>query len=327
LSDGVFGFSSPKQFTAFSRQVDAVFHSAANVNWMLSYEALRPANVTPCLDLIRFCTTDKAKHLFYVSSVSCCPVRASPDGIYETHEGSGDEDWAALLDPYALSKWVGEQVFLDCQEQLNLTIYRPAMIQADSKSGSSNLTDYPNRYVHTCVELGLAIAEPAVMNFTNVDYVTHAMLEIALKQPHATGKAFSITNNASPTYQDLCQAMLDVGEDVKPVSYQEFRRKLLSAEHPEKLELFGLIPMFQKAEPWIYSMVERGDCSNSLEYVEACPKTSGEVLQKWVQFLRETGYLKPFANRCPFCLQKDTDTHMVQCVHCDLWIHVGCDCK
>jgi hypothetical protein len=50
-----------KAFNALCRGVDAVFHAAATVNWMLPYSALRGANVAPCHDLIRLCTTGKVK--------------------------------------------------------------------------------------------------------------------------------------------------------------------------------------------------------------------------------------------------------------------------
>ena len=41
-------------FTVSSRASDAVYHAAADVNWVSSYDALRSANVTATTSLLRF---------------------------------------------------------------------------------------------------------------------------------------------------------------------------------------------------------------------------------------------------------------------------------
>ncbi len=292
LSSGALGLGEAKRFNQMCRRVDAVFHSAANVNWMLSYDALRSSNVLPCLDLLRFCTTGKAKRLFHVSTVSCSPSRYGPDGkSLEFCETFGDDDWAALSGPYAQSKYVAEKVLLACERQLYFSLLRPANIMADSVTGSSNVTDFSDRYVATALELGLAIDEAAVTNFTPVEYVSSTCVRIALK--NAGVGPFLLSNNASPSFALIAQALEDAEPTIKRVSFAAFRERLLQHPHPETLQLFGLLPLFQAHRPFIYNSVDRSDCSNTLALVpEPCPSTTVEALSRWLAYLGRVGFIR-----------------------------------
>ena len=294
LEDGLLGCQDVKSFNALSRRIDAVFHSAAHVNWMLSYEKLRQSNVNCCSDLIRFCSTNKPKHLYHVSTVSCCPMRYQEGkSVYETYEGIADENYAALLGPYAQSKWVAEQQLLKCVPDLNLSIFRPANICPDSVSGSSNFTDYIHRYVHTAVSLGFAMDEAAVINFTPVDFCTEAILSVATGQKQtAEGTIFNISNNESPSYFMIGQALVALGFNLKLGPYSEFRKAFVSCKTKEKLLLYGLLPMFTE-KAWIYNATHDSDATNTKKFFlkSECPKVDLSYLEKWLTFLVETGFL------------------------------------
>jgi L-aminoadipate-semialdehyde dehydrogenase len=291
LADGLLGLGSPKRFMEEARTVDAVLHSAAAVNWMMSYEALRPANVLPCFDLVRFCTTGRAKRLLHVSTVSCSPTRRSGDGKSTEHyEGWGEDDWAALSGPYAQSKHVAEKVLLACSPQLRVSILRPANIMADTQSGAANLTDFSDRYVHTALALGVAIDDAALSNFTPVDYVSRACVEIGLKGGGVG--PFLISNNKSPSFALIADALVQVDPAVKRVSFLEFRKRLLEHPEPHTLQLFGLLPLFQPLRPFIYNTIDRCDCTNTLVLLqEDCPATTVEALLKWVAYLRRVKFI------------------------------------
>ena len=291
LAEGLLGLGDPKRFTELARSVDAVVHAAAAVNWMLSYEALRPANVLPCLDLVRFCTTGRPKRLLHVSTVSCSPSRLAADGrTQEYYEGRSEDEQAALHGPYAQSKHVAERILLECTPQLRLSLLRPANIMADSRSDASNLTDFSDRYIHTALALGVAIDDAALTNFTPVDYVSRACVEIGL-QNGGVGP-YLISNNKSPSFAMIAEALVQVEPAVKRVPFAEFRKRLLEHPEPERLQLFGLMPMFQPLRPWIYNSIDRCNCSNTLALVkEDCPATTVEALLKWIAYLKRVRFL------------------------------------
>lgn len=289
LSEGLLGFGDLKTFNSMCRRVDAVFNSAAQVNWMQSYDALRTSNVTPCYDLIRFCTTGKPKHCVHVSTISCCPLRSynleNGNKAYESYEEFADDSWAAALGPYGQSKYIAEKVLFGCVPELSLTLVRPANIMADSSTGASNITDYPDRYLQTAVEIGAFMDEAAVLNFTPVDYVSSCILKVAMNQPQEQGHIYNISDNSSPTYSAIGNQLIRAGFNLKKVTYVEFRKLLLEHAEPQKLSLYGLLPMFTE-KAFIYSMVERADCSGTLKYCENAPVISSEHLEKWVEYLK-----------------------------------------
>ncbi len=291
LADGLLGLGDPKRFMEEARAVDAVVHAAAAVNWMLSYEALRPANVVPCFDLARFCTTGRPKRLLHVSTVSCSPTRRAADGKQsEYYEGWSENEWAALAGPYAQSKHAAEQILLACVPQLRVSVLRPANIMADSRSGAANLTDFSDRFVHTALALGVAIDDAALTNFTPVDYVSRVCVEIGLKGGGVG--PFLISNNKSPSFAMIADALVQLDPAVKRVPFAEFRKRLLDHPEPQTLQLFGLMPLFQPLRPFIYNAVDRCDCSNTLALVkEECPPTTVEALLKWLDYLKRVKFL------------------------------------
>jgi nucleoside-diphosphate-sugar epimerase len=259
---------------------------------MLSYEALRAANVLPCHDLVRFCTTGRPKRLLHVSTVSCSPSRVAADGrAQEYYEGPSEDDRAALQGPYAQSKHVAERMLLSCTPQLRLSLLRPANIMADARSGASNLTDYSDRYVHTACALGVAIDDAAITNFTPVDFVSSVCVEIGLKGGGVG--PFLISNNKSPSYAMIAEALVQAVPSVKRVPFAEFRKRLLEHPEPETLQLFGLMPMFQSLRPFIYNSIDRCSCTNTEALVkEECPSTTVGALGKWIAYLKRVRFLQ-----------------------------------
>ncbi|MBA3297789.1 MAG: SDR family oxidoreductase, partial [Acidobacteria bacterium] len=86
LSRPRFGLSDAS-YEELAREVDAVCHAAAAVNWVFSYAGLRPANVLGTLELLRLACRAVAPFHF-VSSLSTCYSTSGPRTV--------DEDFDAL---------------------------------------------------------------------------------------------------------------------------------------------------------------------------------------------------------------------------------------
>ena len=67
-----FGLGEP-EFGQLCRQVDAVFHLAAEVNLASSYLGIRKANVYSTRNVIELCLRTRCKHLFFVSTMGVFP--------------------------------------------------------------------------------------------------------------------------------------------------------------------------------------------------------------------------------------------------------------
>ena len=97
---------SPVEFNALAYRIDAIFHSAASVNWVQPYSALRASNVYPLRELLRLACQSKAKPFHFVSTLGVCFSSDGPGEIDEDGDAFRDLDGIPLA--YAQSKLVAE---------------------------------------------------------------------------------------------------------------------------------------------------------------------------------------------------------------------------
>ncbi|RYE87537.1 MAG: NAD-dependent epimerase/dehydratase family protein, partial [Myxococcales bacterium] len=180
--------------------VDAVLHAGAVVSWLAPYAALRGANVDGTRTLLALCAR-RATPLHLVSTISTVPA-------------DGDEDTrlsltAAASSPYALSKWLSEELARQAAARgLPLAIYRPAMIAPHSVRGTSNRLDFIHRYLVGSSALGCHLDLGARLDMTPVDFVARAIVALLTASPGG-GPATHLVNVAqSMTYAELGRAMV-----------------------------------------------------------------------------------------------------------------------
>src|SRR5262249_44042584 len=100
---------SEEQRAMLAQTIDAVFHAAAGVNWVLPYGGLRAGNVLGTLELLRLACRGRAKPFHFLSTLGVC---------YATDAGrlvlDEDDDTWPLHDRlhlgYAQSKSVAEEL-------------------------------------------------------------------------------------------------------------------------------------------------------------------------------------------------------------------------
>jgi thioester reductase-like protein len=68
----------PSLYEELSESLDAIFHAAADVNWVLPYEALRHANVIATRELLRLACAARPKAFHLISSLSVCYATGGP---------------------------------------------------------------------------------------------------------------------------------------------------------------------------------------------------------------------------------------------------------
>jgi len=96
---------SASSYDALAREVDAVCHAAAAVNWVFSYAGLRAANVLGTLELLRLaCRAGAPFH--FVSSLSTCYATSEPRTVDEAFDALSELRGIPL--GYAQTKVVGE---------------------------------------------------------------------------------------------------------------------------------------------------------------------------------------------------------------------------
>ncbi len=142
-------------FRQLGETIDAVYHSAADVNWGLDYASLRRTNVLPVIDLLRLCCLRKKKYFVFVSSISVCYAYRGPETVAESDPALSLLDGIHL--GYARSKVIAEAL---CEQALArglpVIIHRPSLILGNSITGYSNNDDLVSRMIKGCIAMGCA---------------------------------------------------------------------------------------------------------------------------------------------------------------------------
>jgi thioester reductase-like protein len=232
-------------FAALADEVDAIYHAAADVNWVSNYDALRAANVLGTAELLRLAFTGAPKPFHFVSSVSVCHSTAGPRVVDETLDALRTIDGLWL--GYAQSKCVAEALVREAGARgLPVTIVRPSLVSGDAVSGRSNPDDLVSRFIAGCIAMRAAPDLDWRVDCIPVDDVAKSI--VRLSRVHETGMAISHLTAASPKHWRECVLWMRLsGYDVELVPYRDWVAML--ADSGERNPLGALRAFFARAVP------------------------------------------------------------------------------
>jgi thioester reductase-like protein len=177
-----------EQWKSLTQRVQAVVHNAALVNYVMSYDALRPHNVDGTRELLRFASTGAAKVFHLVSSTFIYGWTVK-DILWETDANPTMEN---LDFGYAQSKWVAEQlVHAAGRHGMDVRIYRPSLISA-ATNGVGSKDDIAVRLLAFMINHGIGVDAKNQISFSPADIVADNIAAIAV-QPGQAGRTYHLT--------------------------------------------------------------------------------------------------------------------------------------
>ncbi|KAI0540317.1 enterobactin synthetase component F [Xylaria digitata] len=211
---------SLEAFDGLASRVQVIIHSAATVNLVYPYAAMRGANVVGTREIVRLaCKAGASVH--HISTNGVLPN--SVEGWAEDSMVAIGDVPEKLLDGYGQTKWVAEQLILAAAERgFPARIYRPGTISGHSTSGSSNTYDLLNALVVESLQLGHA---PNVNGWyaemTPADFVSKAILSIA-DIADTKQRVFHLGDpNPLPTKELFC-ILGELGYPTKPLGWEDW---------------------------------------------------------------------------------------------------------
>ena len=145
---------SAERFAALAREVDAIVHCGAAVNWVYPYSALRDVNVDGTLELLRLAAV-RGIPFHFISSLSVCYSSLGPPTAGEEFDALPYLRGVEL--GYAQTKVVAETLVREAGRRgLPVRIYRPPLISGHSVTGAYNRDDLITALVRGCVRMGTA---------------------------------------------------------------------------------------------------------------------------------------------------------------------------
>jgi thioester reductase-like protein len=300
---------SPERLDQLSRDVDAVYHCAASVNWVFSYASLRDINVMGTRHLLELACRHKLKPFHFVSSIGVCYSTAGPREV-------GEEDdmlphLSGIHMGYAQSKCVAETlVRAASQRGLPAAIYRPALISGDSKRGISNVDDILSRLIKGCVQMHCAPDLDWILDCCPVDHVADAIVKLSRGGNHAM-RVFHLSNPVARHWREGVLWMNLYGYPIRLVPYRQWLAQLAidssAPAHPlhplrsfflERPESAGGLTLPELYEEGRKSRA-RCDATRSalVEASLSCPPLNARLLDRYFSSYTGRGYLPALAHK------------------------------
>lgn len=295
-------------FQALAGAVDAIYHAAADVNWVTPYAALRSANVTGTSELLRLACTGSPKPFHFVSSLAVCYAVGGPAEVVEAADMLPFAERLPL--GYAQSKCVAEALVREAARRgLPATIFRPALLAGDSSTGASNIDDLIAALLKGCIQMQAAPDLDWTFDAAPVDVAAEAIVRLATAPSSAASASPGLQTfhlrHPRPRHWRECVLWANLfGYDLRLEPYTAWLRRLdreaHRSEHPlHRLRGFFLRRVEGRTVPEHYQTDSRSqvDCSEARRAEDACgvkyPPLDADLLHRYFEDYIRRGYLAP----------------------------------
>ena len=301
LSQPLLGIGA-EQFQILATNIDTIYHSAALLNYVYPYSALKAANVLGTQEILKLACQIKVKPVHYVSSVAVFESNAYAGKVVK--EDDEFEHWEGIHLGYSQTKWVAEKLVKIAGDRgLPITIHRPPLIAGHSQTGVSNTHDFICLMAKGCLQMGSFPEVDYMLDMSPVDYVSKAIVHLS-RQKESIGKAFHLQHPQPVPLTVLVDWVRSFGYPVDVISYDAWQEKLInnvtSAENP----LYTLRPFLleRRAEeqltiPDLYLKARRPEisCENTLNALAGsgiiCAPIDSKLFMTYTAYLIESGFL------------------------------------
>ncbi|AFZ00728.1 thioester reductase domain-containing protein [Calothrix sp. PCC 6303] len=300
LSQPLLGISQ-EGFEMLAANMDAIYHSAATLNYVYPYSALKTANVLGTQEVLRMACMIRVKPVHYVSSVAVFESSAYAGKIVK--EDDAFEHWQGIFLGYSQTKWVAEKLVKAASDRgLPVTIHRPPLIGGDSQTGVCNGDDFINLMIKGCIQMGAFPDVDYKMDFSPVDYVSKAIVHLS-RQKESLGKAFHLQHPQPVPLKELVEWISSFGFSVKSIPYKEWQQKLTEITDNSN-PLYTLRPFLlerwskeQLTIPDLYLQTQRPiiSCQATLHALSgsgvSCPPIDSRLFMTYSAYLIQSGFL------------------------------------
>ncbi len=289
-------------YITLSELIDEVFHCAAQVDFLNTYEGLKSSNIQGTKEVIKFSSYNKVKGINHISTCAVfgtMPFHKDKNTIYETDDIN--EALGYNIGGYSQTKWVAEKLMLEAKVLgADVRVFRCGFIMGDSVTGVVNINDFPSLMIKSTIEMGCYYHEPLkVDNFTPIDYVSRSIVELS-KIDDSKNKTFHILNPESIDSNKFWNIVSEIGPRLKMLGFREWVRKM---SLDKTLAIAPMSPLFTDkiykntlSFMELYHKQPRFCTDNADEYLSKigvhCPQVTHSLVQKWMEYYRTTGFIE-----------------------------------
>jgi thioester reductase-like protein len=277
-------------YESLARDVDCIIHSAAHVNFIYPYEALRATNVLGVHEIIRFAFHGRIKPVHYLSTAAIWPMGAERT----FYENDPIEHGELLNLGYDEAKWVSEKCLLHAAERgLPVARYRPGEVGGDSQTGRCVLDHFAVAGIKGFLQFGAFPAIDMYLDVTPADYVAKAVVYMAFRR-NPLGRAFHLTNPRRCHMSDALTYLRSLGYRFEELRFEEIRDRLIYSSDFANNALFPYQAMLMDMDDRSLQLPNY-DCQETLRELEGsgvvCPPVGDELFGTYMRYLRGIGYM------------------------------------
>ncbi|SDD31921.1 nonribosomal peptide synthetase DhbF [Paracidovorax valerianellae] len=201
---------------------DAIYHCAAQVDFLHPYASLKGPNVDSLVTLLEWTVQGRAKSLHYVSTLAVIGQNEEGGTVTERSELAS---WSGLVDGYSQSKWVADGIARQAQARgLPVAIYRLGAVTGDHDHAICNAADLIWRVAHLYADLQAIPDMDLPLNMTPVDDVARAILGLA-GQASSWGQVFHLMSPAPLRVRDIPPVFERLGLRLESVELEHWLRR------------------------------------------------------------------------------------------------------
>jgi thioester reductase-like protein len=287
---------SDDEYQYLASNVQVIYHNAAIVNSVMSYQQLKNDNVDGTLHLIRLATTRGIKPFHYISTIGV--AQGFHNRVYEVDCNEDDLSLCARLDRiggYAQSKWVAERLVHQARERgLPVTIHRPGMIGGDTVNGCCNLSDWVTRFIRGCMVMSAyPDTNKRTLAMIPVDTVADIIMYLSQSPRSLRTYCYHLVNSDGNDIKfDCIMQHVSLSKEMRYLPFDEWYRELKSKvdqlEEQRSAQYDALWPMIALFNKGFYSTggsFDNAETTRALEGNISLPPLTTDLITRYVDFL------------------------------------------
>lgn len=281
---------SSSDWNELSHTTTDIYHCAADVNMVKSYEALKPTNIYGTKEIARLASTATQKRLYYASTLSVFAGTDQNSGVCQENDTLDKTQY--VYGGYAQSKWMAEYHLQ--HSSLDVTLFRLGLITGNSHQPRFPVHDYLSMVVKGLQKIGSVPKgdwDSIQLDATPVDYAAKALVYLSL---HAQASCYHLVNTSGFSLAMIITAMgkqgvaLDikdpqswtnnVNQDAHTAAASMALCRLLN--HEDRYNNYRSMDLFQATGvTFDQSNTKKGLSQSNI----TCPQADEHLLNKYIQ--------------------------------------------
>ncbi|MDU4447257.1 MAG: thioester reductase domain-containing protein [Anaerococcus vaginalis] len=224
------------EYNFLSNSISKIFNSAANVNFMSSFDDASSTNVDGVKNIIEFSENIYLKEIHQISTIS---VLSSSDNII-INENTPLAEYKKMSISYDKTKWLAEKILFDVSKyREGIHIYRLGRLTGSSKTGIMPENDLLSILIKTIISTK---EYPSIFSGeieANPVDITSSMI-VTLSE-NSKNIVYHLLNDNSIKIKHILDAIKEDNSNLNEVTYDEWLENLFKLE---RCPLKPLLPLF-----------------------------------------------------------------------------------